>query len=146
MSSSFPSNVTKGTPNIYNKNIGFNSWKDLKRGKPIFVIPTDFSFFWSCKLLNTSFLLESLMMTLFGLVFVLASWWQASILPGSTGVTQSLKSFKTQFFNSSSWIVSAIFEISRYAWRQYCLFTEHSFSNKLLNSTAGWVFHWCCNK
>ena len=68
--------------------------KDLW-GKSTFVISTDFSFFLRCKILNTSFLLESLMITFFGLAFDFKRL-DASIFAGSTGVSHSFKIFKTQ--------------------------------------------------
>ena len=63
-------------------------------GKPTLLISTDFSFFLVCKILNTTFLLESLMMTFFALAFGLE-------LAGFTGVSYSLKIFKTQSSKSS---------------------------------------------
>ena len=99
-------------------------------GKPTFVISTDFSFFLRFKILNTSFLLESLVMTLFGLAFDF-NQWQASIFGGSTGVSHSLKIFKMQSSKSSSWIDSGIPEISRHSRREYCPFAQHFLSNKI---------------
>ena len=99
-------------------------------GKPTFVISTDFRFFLRSKTLNTFFFLESLMMTFLGLAIDCIRW-QASIFAGSTGVSRSLKIFKTQSSKSSSWTDSGIPEISSYSRQEYCSFAQHFFSTKI---------------
>ena len=55
-------------------------------GQPTFLVFTDFSFFLRFKILNTSFLLESFMMTFFGLAFDFKRS-KASIFDWSAGVS-----------------------------------------------------------
>ena len=103
----------------------------VPRGKPTFAISSDLSLVLRCKVLNTSFLLESLMMTFFGLAFNFKRW-EASIFSRSTGVSHSLKIFKTHSFNSTSWIDSWDFK----ALSARVLFVCPTFSlsqNKLLS-------------
>ena len=106
----------------------------VSRGTPTFVISSDLSFILCCKGLNTSFLSENLMMTFFGLAFDFKRW-EAWIFARSTGVSHSMKIFKMQSFNSTSWIDSRIPEISRYLCREYYSFSQHFFSTK----TSCWM-------
>ena len=138
----FYSNVIlfKDTTNIYDKNIDYDLWKpkDPWR-KPTFVISTDFSFSLCCKILNTSFHLESLMMTFFGLTFHFKRL-HASTFAGSTEVSHLLKIFKTQYSKPSSWTDSGIAEISRLSRRGYCSFVQHFLSTKKSYRPKFWKF------
>ena len=99
-------------------------------GKPTFVISTGFSFFSRCNMLTTSFLLESLMMTLFGPALDFKQW-QASIFAGSIGMSHLLKIFKTQSSKPSSLIDSGIPAISRHSGPECYSFAQHFLSTKI---------------
>ena len=87
-----------------------------------------FLFLLSCNILNTSSVLEILIMTFFGLAFNFKQW-QVLIFARSTGVSDLFKIFKMQ--SSKSWIDSIIPEISRDSRRQYCPFAQHFLSTKI---------------
>ena len=69
------------------------------------------------------------MTAFFGLAFDFKRW-QASIFVRSTGVSHSLKIFKTRSSKSLSWTDSEIPEIPRHSWRECCSFTQHILSIK----------------
>ena len=102
-------------------------------GKLIFIISTDFSFFLHCKILNTSFFLdtsfflESLMTNFFGLTINFKQW-QDSIFAGATGGVTLIEDFQNAVFQGIILITNS--DILRHLWQQYCSIVPHFLSTK----------------